>query len=140
MNKLLFGSMLTLISFSAFSQKISGFSDADAARQVQWEKKFDSMLSTSNQDEWMKFMTSKPHHVSSPHGKASAEFMAALFRQWGYDTKIEIYNVLFPTPKTRVVELLGAKPFKAKLEEPALKEDNTSGLRTDQLPTYNAFS
>ncbi|HSF45577.1 MAG TPA: transferrin receptor-like dimerization domain-containing protein [Chitinophagaceae bacterium] len=128
------------ISISGFAQKISGFSDADAATQIRWEKKFDSLLSTANQDQWMKFMTSKPHHVSSPHGKATAEFMANLFRQWGYDTKIETFHVLFPTPKTRALELLGSKPFKAKLEEPVLKEDRTSGVKTDMLPTYNAYS
>ncbi len=128
------------LSTAAFSQKISGFSDADAAKQIQWEKTFDSLLSTSNQDEWMKFMTSKPHHVSSPQGKANADFMASLFKQWGYDTRIDVYNVLFPTPKTRLVELLSAKPVRLKLEELALREDRTSGLRTDQLPTYNAYS
>jgi N-acetylated-alpha-linked acidic dipeptidase len=30
--------------------------------------------------------------------------------------------------------------FVAKLEEPALPEDKTSGVRQDQLPVYNAFS
>jgi N-acetylated-alpha-linked acidic dipeptidase len=138
MHKLLL--FFLLVPSAIFAQKISGFKDTDAAQQIRWEKKFDSMLSTSNQDKWMKFMTSKPHHVSSPHGKASAEFMANLFRQWGYDTRIETFNVLFPTPKTRMLELQGAKPYKAKLEEPVLKEDRTSGIKTDMLPTYNAYS
>ena len=48
--------------------------------------------------------------------------------------------MLFPTPKIRSLELTGNKPFKAKLEEPALKEDKTSGQKTEQLPTYNAYS
>ena len=30
--------------------------------------------------------------------------------------------------------------FTAKLEEPALPEDHTSGVRQDQLPVYNAYS
>jgi N-acetylated-alpha-linked acidic dipeptidase len=47
---------------------------------------------------------------------------------------------LFPTPKTRLLELLSSKPFKAKLEEPALAADKTSGQKTEQLPTYNAYS
>ena len=42
--------------------------------------------------------------------------------QWGYQTEIASYFVLFPTPKTRSLELLGSKPFKAKLEEPTLKQ------------------
>lgn len=130
-----------LFCLGLHAQKISGFSDASAAEQIRWERKFDSLLKPSNQDEWMKFMTSRPHHVGSPHGKASAEFMASLFRAWGYDTKIEVFNVLFPTPRTRQLELLGTKPFKAKLEEPVLPEDRTSGVdRKDQLPLYNAYS
>jgi N-acetylated-alpha-linked acidic dipeptidase len=129
-----------LIPSVIFAQKIAGFSDADAVQQVRWERKFDSMLSNGNQDQWMKFMTSKPHHIGSPHGKANAEFMADLFKQWGYDTRVETFHVLFPSPKTRALELMGSKPFKAKLEELVLKEDRTSGVKTDMLPTYNAFS
>jgi len=30
---------------------------------------------------------------------------------------------------------MGAKPYKAKLEEPALKEDKTSGQKAEQLPS-----
>ncbi|MES1221705.1 MAG: PA domain-containing protein, partial [Bacteroidota bacterium] len=81
-----------------------------------------------------------PHHVGSPQDKANAEFIANLFKQWGYETEIASYYVLFPTPKTRVVELLGSKSFKAKLEEPAVEGDKTSGQKSEQLPTFNAYS
>lgn len=66
--------------------------------------------------------------------------MAALFRSWGYDTKIEQYDVLFPTPKVRLLELVGPTKFTARLSEPALGEDATSGQTDEQLPTYNAYS
>ena len=88
----------------------------------------------------MKFITSNPHHVGSAKDKANAEYMANLFKQWGYQTEIATYYVLFPTPKTRVLELLGSKPYKAKLEEPAIPEDKTSAQKAEQLPTYNAYS
>jgi N-acetylated-alpha-linked acidic dipeptidase len=88
----------------------------------------------------MKFLTSRPHHVGSIQGKANAEFMANLFKQWGYETELASYNVLFPTPKYRLLELQGDKPYKAKLEEPTLKEDATSGQKSEQLPSYNAYS
>lgn len=122
------------------AQKVMGFSDTGAARQIDWEKQFDAQLSASNMDTWMKFLTAHPHHVGSPHDKANAEYMANLFRQWGYQTEIVSYYPLFPTPKTRVLELLGSKPYKAKLEESALKEDKTSNQKSEQLPTYNAYS
>lgn len=123
-----------------YSQSIMGFTQANAVKQLDWEKQFDAQLKASSQDEWMKFLTSHPHHVGSPQDKANAEYIANLFKQWGYQTEIETYYVLFPSPKTRQLELLGAKPFKAKLQESALAADKTSGQKAEQLPTYNAYS
>jgi N-acetylated-alpha-linked acidic dipeptidase len=117
-----------------------GFTDANAAKQIDWEKQFDAQLNAKNQDTWMQFLSSHPHHVGSPQDKTNAEFLAKLFQSWGYQTEIASYNVLFPTPKTRLLELLGSKPFKAKLEEPTLKDDKTSGQKAEQLPSYNAYS
>jgi N-acetylated-alpha-linked acidic dipeptidase len=122
------------------AQKIMGFNEANAKSQLDWEKQYDAQLNAKNLDTWMQFLTSHPHHVGSPQGKANADYMANLFRSWGYQTELAEYQVLFPTPKTRVLELLGAKPYKAKLEEPALKEDKTSGQKSEQLPSYNAYS
>jgi len=133
--------IIFLLMFKAGNaQKIMGFTDTNAANQIDWEKQFDSQLSVSNLDTWMQFLTSHPHHVGSQQDKANAEYIARLFTQWGYQTEIESYYVLFPTPKTRSLELTGSKPFKAKLEEPTLKEDKTSGQKTEQLPSYNAYS
>lgn len=122
------------------AQKIMGFNEANAKSQLNWEKQYDAQLNAKNLDSWMQFLTSHPHHVGSVQGKANAEYMANLFRSWGYQTELAEYHVLFPTPKTRVLELLGSKPYKAKLEEPALKEDKTSGQKSEQLPSYNAYS
>ena len=55
-------------------------------------------------------------------------------------TNIEQFDVLFPTPKTRVLEMISPEKFSAKLEEPELKEDSTSNQKSEQLPTYNAYS
>jgi N-acetylated-alpha-linked acidic dipeptidase len=133
--------LLIVLSFKSFAQeKVMGFTSQNALKQLDLEKQFDAQLNPKNLDTWMQAITSHPHHVGSPHDKANAEYMLALFKSWGYQAAIETYNVLFPTPKTRVLELLGAKPYKAKLEEPALKEDRTSGQKSEQLPSYNAFS
>jgi N-acetylated-alpha-linked acidic dipeptidase len=63
-----------------------------------------------------------------------------LLRSWGYDTNIEQFQVLFPSPKFRLVEMTAPEKFTLKLQEPALKEDATSGQQDEQLPTYNAYS
>ncbi len=140
MKRLNFIIIFLLIAGAGHAQKIMGFTDANAANQINWEKQFVAQLRTENMDKWMQFLASHPHHVGSPQDKANAEYMADLFKQWGYNTEIESYYVLFPTPKLRLLELTGSRPFKAKLEEPALKEDKASGQKSEQLPTYNAYS
>jgi N-acetylated-alpha-linked acidic dipeptidase len=140
MKRLNFVLTLCLFCVASNAQKIMGFTDSNAIKQLTWEKQFDAELKASNLDSWMKFLTSHPHHVGSPQDKINAEYIADLYKQWGYQTEIAIYYALFPTPKTRSLELLGSKPFKAKLEEPALSADKTSGQKSEQLPTYNAYS
>jgi N-acetylated-alpha-linked acidic dipeptidase len=140
MRRSLFVFVLVLSATIINAQKIMGFNEANAKSQLDWEKQYDAQLNAKNLDTWMQFLTSHPHHVGSPQGKANADYMANLFRSWGYQTEITEYQVLFPTPKTRVLELMGAKPYKAKLEEPGLKEDKTSGQKSEQLPSYNAYS
>src|SRR2546422_4491724 len=39
-----------------------------------------------------------------------------------------------------MLEMTSPEKFTAKLEEPTLKEDTTSGQKSEQLPTYNAYS
>src|SRR5215475_9840305 len=126
MRKLLSMLVCSILFASLHAQKLMGFTDADAAKQADWEKQFDAQLKASNLDEWMKFLSSHPHHVGSPQDKANAEYMANLFRSWGYQAEIASYYVLFPTPKTRLLELTGSKPYKAKLQETGVKQDKTS--------------
>jgi N-acetylated-alpha-linked acidic dipeptidase len=89
----------------------------------------------------MQHLSARPHHVGSPYDKENAEWIAAKFKEFGLDTHVEQFDVLFPTPKERVVELVDGGPkFIAKLQEPALTEDPTSDQQSEQLPTYNAYS
>jgi len=140
MRKTLFILFLLLSVSFTHAQKIMGFNDARTAKQLDWEKQFDGQLSGKDQDVWMQFLSSHPHHVGSPQDKANADYIVSLFRSWGWETEIAEYWPLFPTPKTRVLELLGSKPYKAKLQEPTLEADKTSGQKGEQLPTYNAYS
>jgi len=104
------------------------------------EKQFDAAMKAENLRNWMKRMSARPHHVGSPYGKENAEFMLAQFKSWGYDAQIEEFHVLFPTPKTRVLEMLAPVKFKPALAEATLKEDATSNQTSEQLPVYNAYS
>jgi len=129
-----------LSAASPDDKAILGFSDSQAAEQRSLEERFDAQIRADNLRDWMKRLTARPHHVGSPYGKENAEFIAAQFKSWGYDTRIEEFKVLFPTPKSRLLEMVEPTPFKASLAEPALKEDATSGQSDEQLPVYNAYS
>lgn len=140
-----FAGLMTFLATSPAQAQTSdlplmGFNSEHSVAQKVLEVKFDAALNRDNLRNWMKQLSAKPHHVGSVAGRENAEFIAAQFRSWGYDTEIERFYVLFPTPKTRLLELTGPKPFRATLEEPVLPEDATSGVRTDQLPNYNAYS
>jgi N-acetylated-alpha-linked acidic dipeptidase len=124
----------------ASAKALLGFTDAAAERQRTLEATFDASLKADNLKAWLTRIAARPHHVGSAYGKENAEFMAGLFRSWGYETTIEQYDVLFPTPITRVVELVSPEKYTAKLSEPSLKEDSTSGQTSEQLPVYNAYS
>ncbi|MEO5984002.1 MAG: transferrin receptor-like dimerization domain-containing protein [Ferruginibacter sp.] len=131
---------LSLTTSFAQTSSILGFSKTAVDAQQTTEKKFDANLSASNVGQYIKEMSAVPHHVGSPGGKAVAEYILNKFKNWGFDAAIENFYVLFPTPKTRLLEMNGARNFKASLKEPTLKEDATSGQESTQLPMYNCYS
>ncbi len=117
-----------------------GFDAAGAAAERALESSFDASLDPADQRAWMKRLTARPHHVGSPYGKENAEFLASLFRSFGFETRVETFTVLFPVPKTRLLERVAPSPFTASLAEPAVAGDATSGQSDEQLPVYNAYS
>lgn len=117
-----------------------GFSQSGTAQQRELESKFDSVLNANNLREWMKRLSARPHHLGSKYDKENAEFIASQFKSWGFDTQIEEFQVLFPTPKTRIVQMTAPEKFTLKLNEPPIAGDETSGQQKEQLPTYNAYS
>jgi N-acetylated-alpha-linked acidic dipeptidase len=116
-----------------------GFSPERAEAQRELESRYDALLSAENLGDWMRELTDEPFYVGSPGAEANAELIADLFRSWGYETRIETYQVLFPTPTDRLVEMTAPVTWRARLEEPELAEDATSGAE-GSLPTYNAYS
>ncbi len=104
------------------------------------EGKYLAIPDRANLRQYMERLTARPHHVGSPYDKDNAEWMLSKFKEWGLDAKIENYEVLFPTPRERVLELTEPRHFTAKLQEPAVSGDRTSAQRDEQLPTYNAYS
>jgi N-acetylated-alpha-linked acidic dipeptidase len=126
---------------AADEQPLFGYSAESSRTERQWEEKLRAIPSPDNLRSYMQRLSAHPHHVGSPYDKDNAEWIAAKFKEFGLDTHIEQFDVLFPTPKERVVELVeGGPKFVAKLQEPALPQDPTSNQQAEQLPTYNAYS
>jgi N-acetylated-alpha-linked acidic dipeptidase len=138
-------SLLVLLPPAAFSLDTNsapfiGYSAGGAAAEAALEKKLQEGASADTIRENMRRLSARPHNVGSPYDKNNAEWILARFKEWGFDAKIETFNVLFPTPKVRVVELLQPTRFRARLQEPPLGVDPTSQQTPEQLPTYNAYS
>jgi N-acetylated-alpha-linked acidic dipeptidase len=107
---------------------------------AEWDAKFRELPQASNIRASMERMSARPHHVGSPYDKDNAEWLLARFKEYGWDAEIETFSVLFPTPKERLLELVEPTRFTAKLEEPPVVVDPTSNQKSEQLPTYNAYS
>lgn len=118
---------------------ILGFTTESAAKERIVEKKFDEKLSAENLDEWMKLMAAHPHYVGTAYGEQNAKWMLKQFKSWGYDAKIETYQVLFPYPKVRLLELTEPTTYSATLKAVPVEGDEYTA-QTDVLPSYNAFS
>ena len=112
----------------------------DRLSQSQLESEFDKTLNPENLDTWMKHMSSNPHHVGSPWSKQNAEYAANKFKEWGFESKVETFEVLVPFPKIRKLSMVAPEKLELKLFEPAVEGDRSSEMTKDVLPGYNAFS
>jgi len=137
---------ILLSQLAAFGQQapaaepLLGFTAKSSATERHWEQTFQQIPDPKLLRDYMQRLSARPHHVGSPYDKQNAEWILSQLHSWGWDAKIEQFQVLFPTPKTRLLEMTAPTAFKAKLEEPALAVDPTSGQQDEQLPTYNAYS
>jgi N-acetylated-alpha-linked acidic dipeptidase len=119
------------------TKPLLGFTPASSQTEIELEKRFAAIPDPDRMRDNMQLLAARPHHVGSPYDKQNAEWILAQYKAWGWDAHIETFQVLFPTPKSRLLEM---GSFHAKLEEPTLAVDPTSGQKDEQLPTYNAYS
>ena len=133
-------SILPCSTTAADDLPLAGYSAGAARTQREWESKFRSVPDPARLRAYMERLTARPHHTGSPYDKDNAEWILAKLKEFGLDAKIETFDVLFPTPKERVLELVEPAKFTAKLAEPTEAADPTSSQHAEQLPTYNAYS
>ena len=141
MKAILLGSLsLAVFTTSAANPDLRGYSDAAARAEREWETKFRAIPEPQRMRTAMQRLSARPHHVGAPYGKDNAEWLVAQFKSYGWDAQIERFDVLFPTPKERLVELVAPTRYRLKLEEPTVVTDPTSNQHAEQLPSYNAYS
>src|SRR5579871_201406 len=127
-------------AYPAETGTLRGFSTESTRTERDWETKFRAMPDPANLRSYMQRLAARPHHVGSPYDQDNAEWLLSKFKEWGLDAKIENFDVLFPTPKERELEMVEPTHFTAKIEEPTVAVDPTSSQHSEQLPVYNAYS
>jgi len=136
---ILLSSALTAPALAAEPPPLLGFSAPSSQVERALEIKFDANLSNEAIRARLKDMSSQVNNVGSPHDKANAEASLAWFKAWGWDARIEVFDVLYPTPISEMLALGGPAPFTATLKEPPIPGDASSNA-TDGLPAYVAFA
>jgi len=134
------GLLLAATPVASPSDELRGFTPESAKAERDWEAKFRAVPSPDSLRSYMRRLSARPHHVGSAYDQDNAEWILAKFKSFGLDAHIETFDVLFPTPLERLVELVAPTRFVAKLQEPPVPGDPTSAQQREQLPTYNAYS
>ena len=80
--KLLLLALLAQANF-ALADTILGFDDASSQAQHQLEVQLDAGIDAREMDEWLRLLSTTPHHAGSVAGKENAEFIAELLESWG---------------------------------------------------------
>src|SRR5215831_10085646 len=131
---------LHLLMLSAVVSALVASPSAQFSADRPSDETFRSLPQAENIKNYMQRLSARPHHVGSSYDKDNAEWILSKFKEWGWDAAIERFDVLFPTPKERRLELIEPTKFTAKLEESTVAVDSTSGQKSEQLPSFNAYS
>ena len=134
------GALAVLPAAAPEPAPLRGFTAQSSRVEREWETKFKAIPEPARMRDMMQRLAARPHHVGSPYDKQNAEWIRDQYASYGWDAKIETFDVLFPTPTERVVEMVAPTTYKAVLQEPVVPGDPTTSQRAEQLPTYNAYS
>src|SRR5271166_4993799 len=108
----------------AFSQApIRGFGNDQWKPEHEREEKAIAMPQRERMKIYMERMASKPHHAGSAGSRAVAEYALGLFKEWGFDARIETFDALLPYPISRMLEMTEPVRYRALLKEPGDDKD-----------------
>jgi N-acetylated-alpha-linked acidic dipeptidase len=117
-----------------------GFTPARGAAELAAERRFDTRVDRAEMGRWIARLSAHPNHLGSAYDRTNIRFVKSLLDAWGYQTRIERFEVLFATPKTRVLEMIAPRHVRAGLEEAPVASDPVSRQSRERLAPYVAYS
>ncbi len=124
--------------WAAGADNLIGFDAAGSSAELAVERKFDAVIDPADLRTWLQDLAAAPNNVGSPHDRRNAEKMRDMLASWGWDARIETFQVLYPTPLAERVELLAPTQHVAQLIEPPIAGDAGSAV-PGALPAYNVY-
>src|SRR5580692_8839658 len=120
------------------ADSLIGFDAAASSAQLAVEKQLDAGIDSADLRGWLKDLAAAPNHVGSAHDRRNAEKIRDMLASWGWNARIETFQVLYPTPLAERVELVAPVRHVAQLLETPLPGDAGSAV-PGALPAYNAY-
>src|SRR6476660_10401861 len=114
---------LALVPRAPEPAPLRGFTAQSSALERSWEGKFRAIPDPKRLRDMMQRLSARPHHVGPPYDKQHAEWIRDQYASFGWDARIETFDVLFPTPTLRVLEMVAPTTYKAVLQEPTVAGD-----------------
>lgn len=130
--------LILALAVPAAAQSIPGFTPANAAREVQLEKRLQAIPDTLSAQTWTRALAAKPHVAGSPAQRETADYVLRQMASWGLDTQRVAFRVYLPYHDSTIVERVTPTRLRLSLEEPPIPGDPTTILKP--WPAMNANS
>jgi N-acetylated-alpha-linked acidic dipeptidase len=138
MRLLLVVGLLAAPVLAGAADNLLGFDAAGSSAELAVERQFDARLDPADLRAWLKDLSAAPNNVGSPHDHRNAEKVRDMLASWGWNARIETFQVLYPTPIEEQLELVAPTRHVAQLLEPPIAGDAGSAV-PGALPAYNVF-
>ena len=120
--------------------RVALFGFRDAAAEASLEQRFLGAPDPKLAEQHLRILTQAPHIAGSPEDKATAEYVAAKFRDAGLDTEIVEYRVWFNYPLEITVDVTA--PDNVKMHGPTRENVDGDAYENDPrvVMPYNGMS
>jgi N-acetylated-alpha-linked acidic dipeptidase len=125
---------------SADREKESLFGFRDSAQEIATENRFLAVPDPQLAEQHLRTLTQAPHIAGSAEDKATADYVAAKFRQAGLETEIVEYRIWMNYPKEISVDI--SAPASVTMHGPTPERVSSDPFQDDQrvVMPYNGMS